>query len=105
MTKAYGFYGSSGVGRASRAWWLRRIRSAVGLTGFAAALVFTFLVAMLGSGQPEGARGFASDEPYYRRCADARAAGVAPIYRGEPGYRPPLDADNDGVACEPYGGR
>ncbi|MGC9808494.1 excalibur calcium-binding domain-containing protein [Schaalia odontolytica] len=22
------------------------------------------------------------------------------MYRGEPGYRPQLDRDNDGVACE-----
>ena len=42
---------------------------------------------------------------YYRNCAEARAAGVAPIRRGQPGYRPGLDADNDGVACEPWRGR
>ena len=35
-------------------------------------------------------------------CNDARAAGTAPIYRGEPGYRAQMDGDNDGVACEPY---
>jgi hypothetical protein len=39
---------------------------------------------------------------YYPRCAAARAAGVAPIYRGSPGYREGLDADGDGVACEPH---
>lgn len=39
---------------------------------------------------------------YYRHCADARAAGVAPIYAGQPGYREGLDADGDGIACEPY---
>jgi hypothetical protein len=33
-------------------------------------------------------------------CYDARAAGTAPIYRGEPGYRPEMDGDGDGVACE-----
>ena len=33
-------------------------------------------------------------------CTDARKAGAAPIYRGSPGYRPALDRDNDGVACE-----
>ncbi len=38
----------------------------------------------------------------YRNCAEARAAGAAPIHRGEPGYAPWLDADNDGIACEPY---
>jgi len=42
---------------------------------------------------------------HWRRCDDARAAGTAPIYRGEPGYREGLDADNDGIACEPYRGR
>lgn len=41
---------------------------------------------------------------YYRRCADARAAGAAPIYVGQPGYRPTLDRDRDGIACEPYFG-
>jgi hypothetical protein len=39
-------------------------------------------------------------EPYYRNCAPARAAGAAPILRGQPGYRRALDADNDGIACE-----
>ncbi|MBI4496326.1 MAG: thermonuclease family protein [Chloroflexi bacterium] len=37
---------------------------------------------------------------YYANCTEARAAGAAPIYRGQPGYRPGLDRDNDGVACE-----
>lgn len=37
---------------------------------------------------------------YYGSCADARAAGAAPLYAGEPGYRPGLDRDKDGVACE-----
>lgn len=42
---------------------------------------------------------------YYRGCNEARAAGAAPIYRGQPGYRPEMDGDNDGIACEPYRGR
>jgi hypothetical protein len=41
---------------------------------------------------------------YYRNCAAAHAAGVYSIRRGAPGYRPALDADDDGVACEPYVG-
>lgn len=41
---------------------------------------------------------------YYARCSEARAAGVAPIRAGQPGYRSGLDADGDGVACEPYRG-
>jgi hypothetical protein len=38
---------------------------------------------------------------YYPNCAAVRAAGAAPLYRGQPGYRPGLDGDGDGVACEP----
>ncbi len=37
---------------------------------------------------------------YYANCSEARAAGAAPLYRGDPGYRSALDRDNDGVACE-----
>ena len=42
---------------------------------------------------------------YYRNCREARAAGVTPIYRGQPGYGAHMDGDGDGVACEPYRGR
>jgi len=37
---------------------------------------------------------------YYANCSAAKAAGAAPLHRGEPGYRPALDRDGDGVACE-----
>lgn len=37
---------------------------------------------------------------YYANCSEARAAGAAPLHRGEPGYASHLDRDNDGVACE-----
>ncbi|MGW4064759.1 excalibur calcium-binding domain-containing protein [Amycolatopsis sp. NPDC004747] len=37
---------------------------------------------------------------YYANCSEAKAAGAAPLYRGEPGYRSGLDRDGDGVACE-----
>jgi Excalibur calcium-binding domain len=36
----------------------------------------------------------------FRTCAEARAASVAPITRGQPGYASHLDADDDGIACE-----
>lgn len=36
----------------------------------------------------------------YPNCAAARAAGAAPVRRGEPGYGLHLDRDGDGVACE-----
>ncbi|HEY9358277.1 MAG TPA: DUF1524 domain-containing protein [Arthrobacter sp.] len=37
---------------------------------------------------------------YYANCTAARAAGAAPIFAGQAGYRPALDRDSDGVACE-----
>ena len=45
------------------------------------------------------------DFVHYKNCAAARAAGAAPIRRGESGYGAHLDRDGDGVACEPYRGR
>lgn len=41
---------------------------------------------------------------FWFRCANARAAGTTPIYAGEPGYSSELDADGDGIACEPLPG-
>ncbi|NKZ28704.1 excalibur calcium-binding domain-containing protein [Facklamia miroungae] len=37
---------------------------------------------------------------YYANCTIARQAGAAPVYRGQPGYGPHLDRDNDGIGCE-----
>jgi hypothetical protein len=37
---------------------------------------------------------------YYANCAAARAAGAAPVRRGDPGYAAHLDRDSDGVGCE-----
>ncbi|SDY22616.1 Excalibur calcium-binding domain-containing protein [Modestobacter sp. DSM 44400] len=36
----------------------------------------------------------------YENCTAARAAGAAPLHRGEPGYSPAMDGDGDGTACE-----
>ena len=37
---------------------------------------------------------------HFSSCKQAREAGAAPLYRGDPGYNPKLARDNDGVACE-----
>lgn len=37
---------------------------------------------------------------YFRNCSEARAAGAAPVRRGDPGYARKLDRDGDGVGCE-----
>ena len=36
----------------------------------------------------------------YANCTEARAAGAAPVRRGDPGYGAHLDRDNDGIGCE-----
>ena len=37
----------------------------------------------------------------YSGCNQVRAAGQAPLYAGQPGYRSTMDGDGDGIACEP----
>ncbi|MFJ6670167.1 thermonuclease family protein [Actinosynnema sp. NPDC091369] len=39
-------------------------------------------------------------DTYYANCDAVRAAGKAPLYAGQPGYRAALDRNKDGVACE-----
>lgn len=36
----------------------------------------------------------------FANCTAARAAGAAPVRRGDPGYGRHLDRDGDGVGCE-----
>lgn len=42
----------------------------------------------------------ASQSVYYKNCDAVRAAGAAPIYEGQPGYRSKLDRNLNGIACE-----
>ncbi|MEH0819275.1 MULTISPECIES: excalibur calcium-binding domain-containing protein [unclassified Micromonospora] len=41
-----------------------------------------------------------SGDVYYANCSAVRAAGAAPLHRGDPGYSRKLDRDGDGIACE-----
>ncbi|MCX4632739.1 excalibur calcium-binding domain-containing protein [Streptomyces sp. NBC_01443] len=56
------------------------------------------------SGTSSSSNGASSTSPgssaFYKNCSAARAAGAAPVHRGDPGYGPHLDRDGDGVACE-----
>lgn len=38
--------------------------------------------------------------PVFATCADAKAAGVSNIPKGDPAYWPGGDRDDDGIACE-----
>jgi hypothetical protein len=44
-------------------------------------------------------------DPPYRNCSEAHADGRYNIPSNDPAYRPQLDRDGDGLACEPYKGR
>ena len=57
------------------------------------------------SGSGESSEEGATPEPepqkeFYANCKEAKAAGAAPLYKGDPGYRSDLDRDGDGIACE-----
>lgn len=51
---------------------------------------------------PEQSNAPAADPPVvsFSNCAEARASGAAPLFRGQPGYAANLDRNNDGIACE-----
>lgn len=42
----------------------------------------------------------AAPATFYQNCDAVRAAGAAPIHRGDAGYSSKLDRDGDGVGCE-----
>lgn len=75
--------------RRSRKRFFRRLLNAMVPLTLAGILIYLWIAVGPGGGLA-----------YYWSCADARRAGVAPMERGEPGYRAGLDADLDGVACE-----
>lgn len=41
-------------------------------------------------------------DQHFANCTAAHAAGRYNIRRGDPSYRPRMDRDDDGLACEPY---
>lgn len=68
---------------------------------FARRLATTIFAAAALVALGSAAAGTAQSEPYYKNCAEVRAAGKAPLRKGDPGYAEHLDRDGDGVACEP----
>jgi hypothetical protein len=62
----------------------------------------TFLVLDTVNPSPNHGSEFSLRDPYYQTCREAFQDGRAKMRSGEPGYRAELDADNDGIACEPF---
>lgn len=52
------------------------------------------------NGLGEEAKALLQGSVVYDNCSDVRAAGAAPIHKGQPGYSSKLDKDGDGIACE-----
>lgn len=78
--------------------WVRGLR----LPAFATLLASAFLPLLLWLVQPHVPQWLT--RTYFwgpRTCAEARAAGYGTARVGTPGYFRPLDADGDGVSCEP----
>lgn len=50
--------------------------------------------------RPPGKAMTTSGESVFRNCSQVRAAGAAPVRRGDPGHGSHLDRDNDGIGCE-----
>lgn len=70
------------------------------VTSALVALVTVACGPLTGDGQPPPTSPTMNRMTYYVNCNAVRAADAAPLRRGEPGYRPPLDRDGDGVACD-----
>ncbi|WP_370512226.1 excalibur calcium-binding domain-containing protein [Skermania sp. ID1734] len=70
------------------------------LTSAAVAFVSIGVVAPAVAAPVETPSTQSQSEAYYKNCTAARQAGVAPLHRGDPGYRSALDRDDDGIACE-----
>jgi hypothetical protein len=49
--------------------------------------------------QPDADGADSASGTFYANCDEARAAGAAPVYEGDPGYSRALDRDGDGVGC------
>jgi len=49
---------------------------------------------------PAPAQPVAPSTVSFANCTEARAAGAAPVRRGDPGYGKHLDRDGDGIGCE-----
>lgn len=64
------------------------------ISGFIGAMAIAATAA-----SPAGVAASTQVDPPYGSCKEAHADGAHNTKKGDPGYRPKLDRDNDGVAC------
>lgn len=80
---------------------LKQQASALGWTT-GATIGFAGLVGGVLAASPFGAFDTLKHIASLPNCNAARAVGLAPARRGQPGYWPWHDRDSDGIACEPW---
>jgi hypothetical protein len=74
-------------------------RSFLLLIAGASALTFTAVFALSGGSRPSPVAATPAAAVQYADCDAVRAAGKAPLQRGQPGFRDSWDVDGDGVVC------
>lgn len=81
---------------------LRQLGANAGLLALGVCLGCGAFVALDMMNPPAARSELTQHGAFYRTCREAFQDGRTNIRRDEPGYRAALDADGDGLACEPY---
>jgi hypothetical protein len=92
-----------GFNRVSRRWgWRFRLERLYRVAIFpAVAAIGSFAFVWYLSASPWGVVLTLKHLAAFPNCAAAKAVGLTPARKGQPGYWPHHDRDNDGIACEP----
>ena len=80
----------------------RRLWRVIGISAATTAIVVGLLSLLIMSLSPWPVMATIRHVAAAPNCAAARAVGLAPARRGQPGYWSRHDRDNDGIACEPW---
>ena len=80
----------------------RRLWRVIGISAATTAIVTGLLSLLIMSLSPWPVMATIRHVAAAPNCAAARAVGLAPARRGQPGYWSRHDRDNDGIACEPW---
>ena len=80
--------------------WQFEISAALVVLTTAVAIKMALLVNQRAQAEPPRVSRVMSTPTAPRNCAQARREGVDNAVRGQEGYAPHLDRDNDGIACE-----
>ncbi|NNH72030.1 excalibur calcium-binding domain-containing protein [Nocardia uniformis] len=76
-----------------------------GLAGAAVATTLLLAAPMAGAREPDvwppkPSTSESEPRPYYVNCTQVQREESGPLLAGQPGYRPGLDKDGNGIACD-----